>query len=160
MNAQILGPLNISAEPFRLPIYQGASCGFPSPAENFSEPPLSLDELVRIREPSTFLVKAEGESMLEAGIFSGDVLIVVRGQDARSGDIIVARLGAEFTVKELEITATQTVRLLPANPLHQPIVLDEADELEVWGVVTWNLHCLTQASNMGRSGGYAARHAS
>lgn len=160
MNAQILGPLNISAEPFRLPIYQGASCGFPSPAENFSEPPLSLDELVRIREPSTFLVKAEGESMIEAGIFSGDVLIVVRGQEARSGDIIVARLGAEFTVKELEITATQTVRLLPANPQHQPIVLDEADELEVWGVVTWNLHCLTPASNMARSGGSAARHAS
>ncbi len=143
MTAQLLGSLRRNAKPYRLPLYQGASCGFPSPAENFAEPPLSLDELVRIREPSTFLVKAEGDSMIGAGIYPQDVLIVVRGREARSGDIVVAQLGAEFTVKELDITDHGAVHLLPANPRYRPIVLGEAEELQVWGVVTWNLHRLS-----------------
>jgi len=141
MPADILGPLVMTGEPARLPLYPEASCGFPSPAEAWSEPPLSLDDLVRVREPSTFLVRARGDSMIEVGIFPNDVLIIDRARQARSGDVVVARVGSEFLVKTLVIEGDQ-VSLVPANRHHRPIVLGDGEELEVWGVATWNLHHL------------------
>ncbi|NLC22513.1 MAG: translesion error-prone DNA polymerase V autoproteolytic subunit [Halomonadaceae bacterium] len=139
--AEILGPLGATPAPAELPLFPDASCGFPSPAEAWSEPPLSLDDLVRVREPSTFLVRARGDSMIEAGVYPDDVLVVDRSRQARSGDVIVARVGAEFLVKTLVIDG-ERVSLVPANRHHRPIVLGDGEELEVWGVATWNLHRL------------------
>lgn len=141
MSADVLGPLALSGEPAMLPLYPEASCGFPSPAEAWSEPPLSLDDLVRVREPSTFLVRARGDSMIEVGIYPNDVLIIDRARQARSGDVVVARVGSEFLVKTLVIEG-ERVSLVPANRNHRPIVLGDGEELEVWGVATWNLHHL------------------
>ncbi|PXX95804.1 LexA family protein [Halomonas sp. LBP4] len=141
MPADILGPLAMAGEPARLSLYPEASCGFPSPAEAWSEPPLSLDDLVRVREPSTFLVRARGDSMIEAGIYPDDVLVVDRARQARSGDVVVARVGSEFLVKTLVIDGDR-VSLVPQNRHHRPIVLGDGEELEVWGVATWNLHHL------------------
>ncbi|WP_444679700.1 LexA family protein [Halomonas sp. E19] len=102
---------------------------------------LSLDDLVRVREPSTFLVRARGDSMIEVGIYPNDVLIIDRARQARSGDVVVARVGSEFLVKTLVIEG-ERVSLVPANRNHHPIVLGDGEELEVWGVATWNLHHL------------------
>jgi DNA polymerase V len=144
VSADIIGPLATSTSPAALALFPDVSCGFPSPAEAWSEPPLSLDDLVRVREPSTFLVRARGDSMIEAGVFPDDVLVVDRSRQARSGDVVVARIGAEFLVKTLRIEG-ERISLVPANRHHRPIVLGDGEELEVWGVATWNLHRLGAA---------------
>jgi len=144
MPADVLGPLALSREPAMFSLYPEASCGFPSPAEAWSEPPLSLDDLVRVREPSTFLVRARGDSMIDVGIRDGDVIVVERARQARSGDVVVARVGSEFLVKTLLIEGDQ-VTLVPQNRHHRPIVLGDGEELEVWGVATWNLHRLVSS---------------
>lgn len=142
MSAVILGP--IAPCHARLALYPSVQCGFPSPAEPYAETRLSLDDLVRVREPSMFLVRAAGDSMIEAGIFPGDVIVVDRAQEARSGDIVVACVDNAFTVKRLRL-APGRVTLEPANPDYAPHVLQEGEDVMVWGVCTWNLHRLSPA---------------
>lgn len=135
---QILGRLDSSSTQLKL-IEARVPAGFPSPAEDYADTTLSLDELVGVRAPSVYLVRASGESMIGAGIFDGDVLIVDRALQAHPGDVVVALVGGAFTVKTLAYETHRPV-LLPANPTFQAIRVNEADELEVWGVVTHNLH--------------------
>ena len=127
---------NASIWPRRqIPFYSDpVRAGFPSPAQDYIERTLDLNELC-IRHPTaTFFVRVEGDSMIDAGIYDGDVLVVDRAIDAEHGDIVVAALGHEFTVKQL---ATQPqLQLLPRNPAYQPITLTEGDELNIFGVVT------------------------
>lgn len=142
MSATIIGPM--ASSDARLALYPSVACGFPSPAEPYAETRLSLDELVRVREPSMFLVRAAGDSMIEAGIFPGDVIVVDRAREARSGDIVVACLDNAFTVKRLRLASGQAT-LEPANPHYAPRVLQEGEDLLIWGVCTWNLHRLSPA---------------
>lgn len=142
MSIQFLAALDAAAHPARLPLYSEVACGFPSPAEPFSEARLSLDELIHLREPSMFLVRAMGSSMVGAGIYPGDVLVVDRAREARHRDIIVAYVNNGFTVKRLCREADQ-VSLQPESPDHSPTLLSDGEELLVWGVCTWNLHRLT-----------------
>lgn len=135
---QILGRLDSSSVQLRL-IEARVPAGFPSPAEDYADTMLSLDELVGAKAPSVYLVRAAGESMTGAGIFDGDVLIVDRALQAHPGDVVVALVGGAFTVKTLAYEGSRPV-LLPANQAFRPILVSEADELEVWGVVTHNLH--------------------
>ena len=119
----------------RIPFYSDpVRAGFPSAAQDYIERTLDLNELC-IRHPTaTFFVRVEGDSMIDAGIYDGDVLVVDRAINAEHGDIVVAALGNEFTVKEL---CTQPLlQLLPRNPAYQPITLTEGDELNIFGVVT------------------------
>ncbi|KKO50213.1 UV protection and mutation protein [Arsukibacterium sp. MJ3] len=119
----------------RMPFYSDpVKAGFPSPAQDYIERTLDLNELC-IRHPNaTFFVRVEGDSMIDAGIFDGDVLVVDRSIDAEHGDIVVAAVGSEFTVKQL---CTQPVlQLLPRNPAYPPICLQDGDELNIFGVVT------------------------
>lgn len=142
MNAHVLGPLSPSDSPVILTLYREVSAGFPSPAESFSEARLSIDDLVRLRQPSMFLVRAKGDSMINAGIYPEDVLIVDKARQAKSGDTVIARIGSEFTVKTLHIGNDGRVMLVPENDAYSPIVLGDGEELEIWGVCTWNLHQL------------------
>lgn len=143
MPVTLLGPLANPPTAVPLPLFQEVSCGFPSPAEPYAEQRLSLDELVQIRQPSMFLVRAMGDSMIHAGIHPGDVLVVDRAREARSGDVVVACLGnVEFTVKRLRLENGRVV-LEPANPEYTPTVIEGDEELLIWGICTWNLHRLT-----------------
>lgn len=135
---QILGRLDSSSVQLRL-IEARVPAGFPSPAEDYADTMLSLDELVGAKAPSVYLVRAAGESMTGAGIFDGDVLIVDRALQAHTGDVVVALVGGAFTVKTLGYEADRPI-LQAANPAHPAIHICEADELEIWGVVTFNLH--------------------
>lgn len=138
---QVLGRVLPSG--IRVPFYASrVSAGFPSPADDFAEAALSLDELTEIRAPSTYLVRAGGDSMIGRGIFSGDVLVVDRALDAVSGDVVIACVRGEFTVKELACKPGQRPRLLPANPEYLPIILGDEDELDLFGVATYCLHKL------------------
>ena len=107
--------------------------GFPSPAADYTEQSLDLNELC-IRHPAaTYFVRVQGDSMIEAGIFSGDVLIVDRSVTAKHGDIVIAGVFGELTVKKLELQPQ--LRLVPMNQQYAPIMIDHADELEIYGVV-------------------------
>ena len=126
----------ISKQPASTPLFgHKVEAGFPSPADDYIEGRLSLDEhLIQHRE-ATFFVRAKGNSMVGAGIFDGDLLVVDRSLTPSSGDIVIAVLDAELTVKRL-IRRDGMVILKPENPDFKEIVLKEGQELQVWGVVT------------------------
>lgn len=108
--------------------------GFPSPAQDYIERTLDLNELC-IRHPNaTFFVRVEGDSMIEAGIVEDDVLVVDRALKAKHGDIVVAAVRGEFTVKQL--STKPTLQLIAQNKNYQPISFNENDELNIFGVVT------------------------
>ncbi|MBU0839533.1 MAG: translesion error-prone DNA polymerase V autoproteolytic subunit, partial [Gammaproteobacteria bacterium] len=113
--------------------------GFPSPAADYEEVMLSIDELIDLRTPHVYLVRVEGPSMIGAGIYDGDVLVVNKALEARSGHIVVAYVDGGMTVKRLQITPAG-VWLQPENPDYRAIPVTES--LHVWGVATHNLHQL------------------
>ena len=116
------------------------SAGFPSPADDYIENNLSISELLIKNQLSTFLMKASGESMIEAGINDGDVLVVDRSLEARSKDIVIAIFEGNLTVKRLIIKADGSAILKSENPLYKNILISEYTELEIWGVVTSAIH--------------------
>ena len=120
----------------KIPLFlERVSAGFPSPAEDYVEKTLDLNELCIKHPAATFFVRVQGESMTEAGIFPGDVLVVDRSLQARHGDIIIASLETEMTVKQLHLSPPPA-RLLPRNSGYEPIVIGDDMVLEVFGVVT------------------------
>jgi DNA polymerase V len=121
----------------KLPLYLSpVSAGFPSPAEDFLEGELDLNEYLIRKPAATFHVRAVGDSMVGAGILSGDVLVVDRSIDPQSynGQIVIAILNGELTVKRLQIDR-DSIRLLPENALYSPIEITDCIDFEVWGVV-------------------------
>lgn len=114
------------------------SAGFPSPAQDYIEKTLDLNELLIERPSATYFVRVEGESMIEAGIHHDDILIVDRSLTAKHGDIVIASVQGELTVKQLELQPS--CRLMPRNPRYHPIVISEGCELELFGVVTNVIH--------------------
>lgn len=122
-----------------VPIFgDGVSCGFPSPAQDYVEKRLSLDDFC-IRYPeSTYLVRAEGNSMQNAGIRDGDLLVVECIRQARHGDIVIAAVDGEFTCKRLQLLPMPA--LLPGNPEYSPIPLTEDVDTVVFGVVRHLVH--------------------
>ena len=123
--------------------------GFPSPAEQYLEPPLDLNELLVKRPAATFFVRVQGESMVGAGIHDGDLLVVDRSLAPADGDVVIAAVDNEFTVKYLRIRtverAGRTVRqvaLEAANPAFPTIALRGLRELRFFGKVTAVIHRL------------------
>lgn len=130
----------LSGMDIRLPLFDAAvSAGFPSPADDYLQARLSLDELI-IRNPSaTFFVKVEGHSMTDAGIYPNDILVVDRSKEARPFDVIVAILEGAFTVKRL-MREGEHYFLKAENPDYKPIPIDEHSDFMVWGVVIRVIH--------------------
>lgn len=131
--------VRISCLKLELPYYTSVSAGFPSPADDYEEVPLSLDSYI-IRNPATtFFLRVEGQSMTGAGIYDGDILVVDRSLQAKSSDVIIAVLNGEFTVKRL-IRDQGRFYLRPENPAYKPTEIGEHDEFQVWGVVIKVIH--------------------
>ena len=114
------------------------SAGFPSPAEDFTELSISLDKYLVQNPAATFMAYANGNSMLHAGIHHGDILIIDRSLNARDGDIIIAVLYGEFTVKELSVI-NGTFFLVPKNFQYSPIEISDNMDFEIWGVVIYSI---------------------
>jgi len=124
-----------------IPLFSDAvAAGFPSPASDYCERKLDLNELCIQNPAATYFVRATGDSMLEAGIFPGDVLVIDRSLTASHGDIVIVALNGELTVKRLELKPK--LRLVPMNRLYAPIELPEDAELEIFGVATSVVHSL------------------
>jgi DNA polymerase V len=109
--------------------------GFASPADDYLEGRLSLDSLLIHNKEATFFVRAEGDSMVGAGIFDGDLLVVDRSLIPTSGNIIIAVVDGELTVRRL-IQHHGNAILKPENPAFAEIEFKDGQELQVWGVVT------------------------
>lgn len=123
-----------------LPLAGGrVAAGFPSAAEDFVEGRLDLNELLVKRPAATFYVKVAGESMRDAGIFPGDILVVDRGENPRHGQVVVAVINGELTVKRL-YRKSGIIRLDAENPAFPNIKIAGETELSIWGVVRANVH--------------------
>ncbi len=122
------------------PLYQSpVSAGFPSPADDYIEQDINLHDYLIKNPPATFLVRAEGDSMLGAGIFSGDILVVDRSLGAQEDNIVIAVVDGDLTVKRIKYTKTG-VMLSPENKAYEPIHIQKNEELTIWGVVTNVIH--------------------
>ena len=113
--------------------------GFPSPADDYIEERLDLNEKLVEHPGATFFVRVSGESMLNAGIQDGDTLVVDRSLEARNDDIVIAVIDNEFTVKRLVYRATRPW-LIPCNPEFSEIELSEDMDTIIWGIVTSVIH--------------------
>ncbi|MDX1421053.1 MAG: translesion error-prone DNA polymerase V autoproteolytic subunit [Rubricoccaceae bacterium] len=120
-------------------------CGFPSPADDYVDRLLDLNELCVRNRAATFFLRAEGESMRDAGIHPGDVLVVDRSAEPRSGHVVVAVLDGALTVKQLRVDTTEgrrRLRLVSCSPEPATIEVAPEQDFEVWGVVTHVVHPL------------------
>ena len=125
-----------------IPLFGGkVAAGFPSPADDYVEKNLDLNELLVQKPAATFFVRAQGESMLGAGIHPNDILVVDRSIEAVSGKIVICALNGELTVKRLGRDNEQW-QLKAENPDYPDIVIHEELDMVIWGVVTNVIHAL------------------
>ena len=123
-----------------LPLYLSpVAAGFPSPAEDYIDRKLDLNEHLVRNPAATFFVRVDGESMRDAGIASGDLLVVDRAVNPRNGSIVVAALDGELTVKRLRHDNGRLF-LVPDNPDYAPLEIQPEASFQVWGVVTYVIH--------------------
>jgi DNA polymerase V len=122
--------------------------GFPSPAENHNQTPISLDTLLIANPPATFMIRVIGDSMVGKSINEGDIVIVDKSKTPKNGDIVIAVYNNEFTIKELITDKKLNIlRLEPANPKYQAIIPKNEDELQIWGVVTSVIHSFLKSED-------------
>ena len=132
------------AAPFLLPLaLERVPAGFPSPALDYLDESLDLTRQLVRNAAATFLVRAVGDSMVDAGIRSGDLLVVDRSLPPTPGAVVIAVLDGALTVKTyclLEVGGVRRVALCAANDAYEPIVPDGDVECVCWGVVTYVIH--------------------
>ena len=117
-------------------IEQGISAGFPSPADDFKETRISLDqELVKNKE-STFYARVSGDSMIEAGLEDGDLIVIDRSLSPENNKVAVCYIDGEFTVKRI-IKNNSKLYLKPENKSYKIIEINQSSELIIWGLVTF-----------------------
>lgn len=130
--AEVPVPLFLTLYTERVP------AGFPSPAEDYSDSKLDLNDYLIANAPATFLTRVCGSSMIGAGIHDGDLLVVDRSISPTHGDIVIAVVNGEHLVKRLSITNDE-VALISENPEFPKKVVLSEEELHIWGVVR---HCI------------------
>ena len=125
----------------KLPIAEGLRAGFPSPADDYSHETLDFNRDLIHNPEATFYGKVEGDSMIEAGICNNDIAVIDRSLEPRDGDVIVACVNGEFTIKYLDMRHKKDgyIELRPANKDFKPIRITAEDNFEVWGVVIWTI---------------------
>ncbi len=130
--------LSISKQPL---FSWAVPAGFPSPADDYVESCIDLNERLVQNKEATFFLRVQGDSMTDLGILDGDLLIIDRSLPVVDGNIVIAAIDGEFTVKQLVHQKNGYV-LKAANPAYSDIIIDPEENLEVWGVVRWAIHKL------------------
>ena len=137
-NLKIYKAKNLSS--LSLDFYVNPVCaGFPSPAEDHLDIALDLNEHLIKHPAATFYIYAQGSSMQESGIYDGDIMVVDRSIEASSGDIVIASISGEFTVKHLLIKNQKTY-LIPANKDYSPMSITDDMDMQIWGIVIHAIH--------------------
>jgi DNA polymerase V len=140
---ELAGRPDPAAAPMRLPLFNSRiQAGFPSPADDYVEGALDLNRHLIRNPPATFFLRVQGDSMLGAGIHPGDLLVVDRSIEPKHGSVVIAVLDGELTVKRLWRPSPERVELRAENPAFPPIVIQEFQQFELWGVVTNVIHPL------------------
>ena len=125
---------------FQIPLMNSAvAAGFPSPAEDHLDLPIDLNKFLVKNPAATFYVRVDGDSMDEAGIHQGDILIVDRSESHGTGSVVLAVLNGEFTVKKL-IKKGNELYLESSNSAYAPIKIEIETDFKIWGVVTYVIH--------------------
>lgn len=125
-----------------IPLYTSlVPAGFPSPADDYLENPIDLNSYVSKNPSATYFVRVDGDSMINSGIFDGDLVAVDRAVEAKSGHVVIAAVNGELTIKRL-IKQNETWYLSPNNPSYKPIEISEELDCVIWGVVTYVIHSL------------------
>ncbi len=128
----LLTPIDSTLE---LPLYEtSVPAGFPSPAQEYLGDTMDLNAYLIKNPTACFFARVEGDSMIDAGIFESDLVVVDRSITACDGCIVIAAVNNEFTIKRL--STKNGIKLLPENKNYQPIVMSGENELIIWGVVT------------------------
>jgi len=141
-NLSLLYRPKVSETTVTAPLFNSrVSAGFPSPADDYIEQALDLNQLLIQKPAATFFVRAEGDSMIGAGIHSNDILVVDRSIEAVPNKVVICALNGELTVKRLISKQGQLV-LMAENPLYPDIPLHEGIDMTIWGVVTNVIHAL------------------
>lgn len=115
--------------------------GFPSPTDDYLRDSLDFNRDLIKNPEATFYGRVSGDSMRDAGINEGDIAVIDRSLQPTDGDVIVAYVNEEFTIKYLDLTHKEEgyIELRPANPNYSPIRIDSTDNFRVWGVVVWTI---------------------
>lgn len=117
---------------------QGIKAGFPSPAQDYISQAIDLNKEL-IRHPSTtFYGRVSGDSMKDAGLSDGDILVIDKSLEPKTGDIAVCYIDGEFTIKYIRIE-TDAIWLIPANEVYQPIKVTADNDFLIWGIVTYSI---------------------
>ena len=119
----------------------GVSAGFPSPADDYLDRKLDLNEHLVKNPAATYFVRVAGDSMMGVGINDNDILVVDRSLEPSSSNIVIAIVNGELTVKRL-IKTRNSCRLIAENPDYPPLEINEDTPLEIWGVATYAIHTL------------------
>ena len=115
------------------------SAGFPSPAEDHMDVGLDINEYLVKHPSSTFYIYVKGDSMINSGIFDGDLMIVDRSLEVQSDSIVVAVINGDFTVKKIRKEFNK-IYLVPDNENYKSILLDDSMDFQIWGIVTHTIH--------------------
>ena len=121
---------------------EGVECGFPCPARDFTESSIDLNEELIPHPNATFVVRARGHSMIDAGISPGDLIIVDRSLKPRNDSVVVAVLDGELSIKILRIKSKNDVVLKSANKNYEDVYVSEEMDFMIWGVCTYVVHDL------------------
>jgi DNA polymerase V len=118
----------------------GIKAGFPSPAQDYLTASIDLNkELIR-RKETTFLARVSGNSLMDAGISDGDIIVIDKSLEVKSGDFVVAFIDGEFTLKEFRLDeANHCAWLIPHNKDFEPIKVTEENDFMIWGVLTYTI---------------------
>lgn len=139
MRIKEIGSLSTAVQ-YELPLLLARiAAGFPSPADDHIEKSLDLNEYLIKHPAATFFVRVEGDSMINAGIRSGDILIVDRAAEVKNNSIVIAQLDGEFTVKRIRKEGA-SLFLIPESPDYMPIKITDEMDFQLWGVVTFVIH--------------------
>ena len=118
----------------------GIKAGFPSPAQDYLTASIDLNkELIR-RKETTFLARVSGDSLMDAGISDGDIIVIDKSLEVKNGDFVVAFIDGEFTLKEFRLDeANHCAWLIPHNKDFEPIKVTEENDFMIWGVLTYTI---------------------
>ena len=136
----------ICQRPMELPMAgHSVRAGFPSPAEDFHVERLDLTSILVTHPQATFFIRLSGDSMVDAGLFDGDLMVVNRALKPQHQDVVIAVLDGEFTCKHLWLRHGR-MKLVPANPTYPEIIPQDGQTVEIWGVVTASIKRFRQNS--------------
>ena len=135
--------LTLTEKRIYLPLVLGSvPAGFPSPAAEYEDTDIDINDIVISNPTSTFYMRVKGNSMADAYILDGDILVVDKSIEPTHGKIVIAVVDGEFTVKTL-YHKDGIIKLVPANPAYPEIELKSEQELNIWGVVSYTIHLRT-----------------